>query len=58
MKKKKIKVKVVNWMEIDRNPKLNKFNIQRTELNEKKRVNGLKLLFFEEGLKLILVKHK
>lgn len=58
MKKKKIKVKVVIWMEIDRNPKLNKFNIQRTELNEKKRVNGLKLLFFEEGLKLILVKHK
>ena len=45
-------------MEIDRNPKLNKFNIQRIELNEKKRVNGLKLLFFEEGLKLILVKHK
>ena len=56
--KKKIKVNVVIWMEIDRNPKLNKFNIQRTELNEKKRVNGLKLLFFEEGLKLILVKHK
>ena len=46
-------------MEIDRKPKLNKFNIQRTELNEKKRVNGLKFFFFfEEGLKLILVKHK
>ena len=32
-------------MEIDRNSKLNKFNIQRIELNEKKkRVKGLKLI--------------
>ena len=44
-KKKKPKLKGVIWMEIDRNSKLNKFNIQRIELNEKKkRVKGLKLI--------------